>query len=266
MRDALPASAYLAMEARILSAVDYRLASIATVRAFLHRLMRRLGLTGPGSGDDGCGVDDCAGGVPADGTAAAAAAALVDIPTTPAAAADGAAGAAADGPAPATLYHLASYLGEASLLEAGLLDLAPSSVAAAALVHACALLGRPMAAPAVEAVTGYSLELLMRPMSWLISMHVVLSRAGPRYSVFGKYQHARKAWAAAVAPMASPLDARFAAYKAQWDAAVVAAAKASVAATIRAAAGAAAAAAATGAGCTLADAAACVSAPANLGL
>jgi len=120
------------------------------------------------------------------------------------------------------LYFLTSYLAEASLLEYGLLAFLPSRVAATAFALAHALLGRPLAAEALQGLTGYAPQELVEPMRLLHHVHAALAQAGGLYAVTVKYQNPDMACAATVPPILSPADARLAASAAAAAAAAAA--------------------------------------------
>ncbi|KAI8470857.1 MAG: cyclin-like protein [Monoraphidium minutum] len=165
LHNAYPAAAFLEMEADLLTAVDYRLASITTAKTFLRRIMFDLGELEAKAGSK---VDEA-------------------------------------------LYFLTSYLVECSLLEYGLLSAPPSRVAGAALVLAHALLGRPLGAARLEALTGCAAAELTAPLRWLRQVHAVLSQAGGLYAVTVKYQSPEMARVAAVPAILGLADGRLAA-------------------------------------------------------
>lgn len=109
------------------------------------------------------------------------------------------------------LYFLTSYLAEVSLLEYSLLSFLPSRVAATAFALAHTLLGRPVGADALKALTGYRPEDLAEPMWWLHHVHTVLAQAGSLYAITVKYQSPDMGCAAAVRPILSSADVRLAA-------------------------------------------------------
>eukprot|EP00775_Hariotina_reticulata_P008902 gene8902-9079_t len=142
------------LEERILTALDYRLASIVTVITCKHRIMQQL----------------CSGS----GATAKQQAGLMMLSSPPAA--GGLSKLQLD-----QLYCMTSYLTEISLLEYQLLTCRPGELAAAALAVAGLLLGLPgQDEQHLLSMTGFNMHELAVPMEWSIQ------RA---HSTFGRHMH-----------------------------------------------------------------------------